>query len=151
MSDNVKCKRCNGTGSQNWVEDGRNVRDVCYRCMGAGRVDPETAHQSDLEDVAAVMGRMAVDDERRCRNKDPEGEGWAFCAAENMMTERDYTQTRIFERSADFMQELAKLSRIAQEALVLVVLKPEESEPKKPAPAAAAPAAVKPADDDIQF
>ena len=120
----VTCPRCNGTGSQDWEEDGRPVTDVCYRCSGSGRVDSDNAHQVHLLNVCEVLAAVAVEAERKARNEDPEGEGWAFCAAENMMSERDYTTARRMDRAAEFGEEVSKLSRSMQEALIAALLPP---------------------------
>jgi hypothetical protein len=118
MLNEVKCERCGGSGSQVWDEDGRPVKDVCYRCSGSGRVTPEDAHQVRLQAACEVLAGIAVEARRKAYNEDPEGEDWAFAAAENMMSERDYTTARRMEFADKFGPELAGLSQALQEALI---------------------------------
>ncbi len=136
----VKCEKCGGSGSETFEEDGRNVTDMCYRCAGSGRVDSDTAHRTRMEYVAAILGDAAVRRERKNRDSDPEGEGWAFCAAENMMSVHDYTLSRRYEMQAEVGEELTKLSLVAQLALIEALLpKKEEKEEMPPSPATPEP------------
>ena len=123
MSDtSVKCEKCGGSGSESYEEDGRTVSDTCYRCSGSGRVDEETAHHTKLEQVAHIVGAAYVQGWRKSCNEDPEGEGWVFRAAENMMSEHDYTLAMTYEKAAEVGEELSKLSHLAQVALIEALL-----------------------------
>lgn len=130
MSDtSVKCEKCGGSGSESYEEDGRQVSDVCYRCAGSGKVDEETNHRTRMQQVAHIVGAAYVDGWRKSCNEDPEGEGWAFRAAENMMSEHDYTLAMTYEKAAEVGQEFIKLSHLAQVALIEAILpKPKERE-----------------------
>lgn len=131
MSDlTVACEKCGGSGSESYEEDGRPVSDMCYRCAGSGKVDSETAHATRMEQVAHIVGAAYVQGWRKSCNEDPEGEGWVFRAAENMMSEYDYTLAMTYEKAAEVGQELTKLSHLAQVALIEALL------PKAPTPVA---------------
>ncbi len=154
MSDmQVTCEKCGGSGSECYEDDGRNVSDMCYRCLGSGKVDSETAHSTRMEQVAHILGVSYVAAWRKSCNEDPEGEGWAFRAAEDMMSEYDYTKAMQYDKAAEVGQELTKLSHMAQIALIEHIL----PKPKKVAavvvPAAPpVPVVVVPAEgDDIPF
>jgi hypothetical protein len=139
----VKCGRCAGAGHQKWDEDGRPVSDVCYRCGGTGEISEESARDLQLEAVANVLASQSVQSLRDACNANPEGEGWAFCAAENMMNERDYTTAVTMDHAADHLDEIGKLSQRFQDALINALL------PRKEEPAArSAPAAPTAANDD---
>jgi hypothetical protein len=137
MSDNlVKCEKCGGKGRESFEEDGRTVSDMCYRCAGSGKVDEETAHMTRMQQVAAIVGNAYVQGWRKSCNEDPEGEGWAFRAAENMMSEHDYTLAMTYEKSAEVGEELSKLSHFAQVALIEALLpKPRQVEEMPAVPA----------------
>lgn len=145
----VECGRCCGKGRQEWEEDDRDVSDVCYRCAGTGRISEESAHDLLVQRVAEVLAHNYIEDYRRACNEDPNGDGWALHAAENMMTERDYTVAAKADKAAMFSAELSKLSHTAQRALIETVLpKPVAAKP----PAAKPPAPTAPVnDDDIPF
>jgi hypothetical protein len=131
-----KCEKCGGSGSQSYEEDGRPVSDTCYRCSGSGRVDTETAHMTKLERVASIVGAAYVQGWRKSCNEDPEGEGWVFRAAENMMSEHDYTLAMTYEKAAEVGEELSKLSHFAQVALIEAILpKPKQVEEMPAVPA----------------
>lgn len=142
------CGRCDGTGCQVWDEDGRREEDVCYRCGGTGKIDEESARELRLEQVANVLAHEAVQDLRRAYDADPEGEGWAFAAAESMMTEYDYTLGRKLDMAARFGAEIASMSRDVQDALILALLpKPAKVETAVSVPPAPAPVN----EDEIPF
>jgi len=133
-----------------WDEDDRRVEDVCYLCGGAGETDPETAAVVLLQHCSEAMAHAAVAKLRDKADNDPEGGGWAFRAAENMMTERDYTRVREMELADRFMVELGKLGMEAQDALVEALLRSGFAAPdSKTAPADKA--TVYPVYDDIPF
>lgn len=130
MNDSlVKCEKCGGSGSECYEEDGRQVSDTCYRCAGSGKVEPEVAHSTRLSQVATIMADAYVKGWRKSCNEDPCGEGWEFRAAENMMSEYDYTLAMTYEKAAEVGAELVKLSHLAQVALIEALLpKPRQVE-----------------------
>lgn len=127
---NVKCEKCQG-GRQYYQEDGRNVSDVCYRCGGSGWVDEETAHHTKMEQVALHLADAYVREYRKACDNDPEGEGWVFRAAENMMSAEDYTKGMVYDKQCEFGEELAHLPRSLQSALIYAICPTKEEKPGK--------------------
>jgi DnaJ-class molecular chaperone len=131
----MKCMKCNGEGRVTFEEDGRMVTDACYRCGATGQVDEETDLQSRIEAAAGQLAVAHVDRMIAARNEDPEGEGWAFCAAENMMTERDYSAMHVYDAQGSIADQLTKLPRGLLMALLDVLVPPEpEPKPEPPPP-----------------
>ena len=113
-----KCGQCGGEGYVTVDEDDRRLRDACYHCGTTGQVDEETAFGDRLTLVAERIGCILADMERDARNADPEGEGFDFCAAENMMTPHDlWTEIQWKHRDAA-VAILFALPREAQEAAI---------------------------------
>jgi hypothetical protein len=112
------CHRCNGTGYQEYEEDNRLVQDGCYHCGTTGEVDAETAYHDQLGSVAHRLAYNYVSELKRARNSDPEGEGWDFCAAENMMSGVDYFYCHIMTYEDQFMKQLLELPKDKQEVLI---------------------------------
>jgi hypothetical protein len=103
-----KCGQC----EDGWVyydEDGRRVRDACYHCGNTGFIDEATAFLDRLQCAAEFLARLEVDELRRLRNEDPEGEDWAFCAAECMMSPHDYYVARVMDRAHEIGRQFADL------------------------------------------
>lgn len=116
---NNQCSRCYGMGYEEYEEDyGRTVRDTCYHCSGSGKVDEETDFQDKLGDVAYTLATGAVYKIIQSCNSDPDGEGWNFRAAENMMSERDYTMGYIDDYQAHYLNDLLDMDRGSQELMV---------------------------------
>ncbi|NDB82194.1 MAG: hypothetical protein EB127_05550 [Alphaproteobacteria bacterium] len=113
-----KCIRCYGFGVETYEDDGRMVRDACYHCCGTGRVDSETSFHDQLESVANTLAAMHVDRIRKAYNEDPDGDGWGFCAAENGVSEYEYTTWRVWKYTDQYIAELANMDREKQEVLV---------------------------------
>lgn len=93
------CSVCQGEGSRRSTDPAeveRGIEDPCYHCGTTGEVDDETARQDHLMHVVSLLATMVVNAMRRAYDSDPEGEGWAFRAAENMMTEWEYTEDAIY-------------------------------------------------------
>jgi hypothetical protein len=89
----AKCNRCDG-GS--YMLDGEE--NTCYHCEGTGRISEATAQADQRYALVEQLAAEQVSEQRRARNNNPDGEDWAFCAAENMMSEYDYTQSRIMDQ-----------------------------------------------------
>jgi hypothetical protein len=113
-----KCARCQGEGYEEYEEDGRWVRDACYHCGTAGYVDDDTHFHDRIHSAAATLADMEVSAMRRARNQDPDGEGWDFCAAENMMTGHDYYAMYVYQYTDVFAQQIAEMDLPDQELLV---------------------------------
>ena len=112
------CSRCNGTGYEAYDEDYRRVRHSCYHCGETGYVSDETAWQDELGKVASALAYNYVSQMRKDYNSDPEGEGWDFCAAENMMTSSDYFKVKCWEYEDVFMSQLLDLPPETHNVLV---------------------------------
>jgi len=106
----VDCSRCGGTGWEHFEEDGRMVQDACYHCGNTGQVDPETDFQDRLTAVAEEMAHKSVQQTIRNMNSDPDGEGFDFCAAENMTTPWELEQGMVMERIGTFLDQLSDLT-----------------------------------------
>jgi hypothetical protein len=114
------CRRCNGSGYEFYEEDGRNVRDACYHCATTGLVDSDLDFQDRLRDVANTLAYRSVSDYKLARNSSNEGyeEDFAFCAAENQMTEYDYFRTLVWDEEYSNMEKLSKMAHADQMLLV---------------------------------
>ena len=113
----VKCSRCDGEGFVEFEEDGRYCRDACYHCGTTGSVDDEVNLDDRLINIAHDMAAKHVAEMKR--HRDQEGpEDWAFCAAENMLSEWEYTTMKVEEHIFLMREELNKLSEPAKYALV---------------------------------
>jgi len=112
----VNCPKCI-QGTQTYEEDCRMVKDMCYHCSGSGRVDVRTAHHDRMMDVSRTLAYKHVQAMKKACNEDEEGEGWDFCAAENMMSEHDYTEMKVYDFAYDFAEKLTKLPLALQEVI----------------------------------
>lgn len=118
MEELLVCGRCCGEGRQSWVEDDRWVEDVCYACGGSGSVDAEHAFEQRLGAALDLLGRRKAHAYRCARDEDPEGEDFAFCAAENMLSARDYEEALAMDYSERASRETRDWSRERLEWLV---------------------------------
>ena len=125
----TECSRCGGSGFEYYEEDGRMVKDSCYHCGETGQVDEETHFHDQLHYVAEDMAWKSVKRTIRNMNEDPDGEGFDFCAAENMMTSYDLEQCMVYERIGTFMDELSKLSFEQQKEYVRKLEDKEDIQP----------------------
>jgi hypothetical protein len=112
------CTRCDGNGYQEFDEDGHWYRDACYHCGNTGIVDDETAYHDKLMNVARTLAYNRVCELRNNRNSNPEGEGWDFCAAENMMSGKDYFDMHFYDYTYIYGEQMKNLSHEAQELLI---------------------------------
>jgi len=108
---NRVCTRCDGDGYQ-YVDEGPDygppIKDACYHCDN-GFITEEQWQADRLERLSDILGGVAVARERASRNENPDGEDWAFCAAENQCSEYEYTQGRLVENTLHVQAELKKL------------------------------------------
>lgn len=114
----AKCSRCDGFGYEVHDEDNRRVQDTCYHCAGAGEVEPEVDQQDRLLRVARSIAIQFEKEYRTARDNDPEGEGYEFCAAENMMSVHDYFEDRVSDRKFNIIDQLNKLDSDIQKVLL---------------------------------
>ncbi|MFA6270653.1 MAG: hypothetical protein WC657_05620 [Candidatus Paceibacterota bacterium] len=125
----VNCSRCSGTGYEYYEDDGRMQKDACYHCGATGQVDEETDFHDQLAWVATAMAYESVKQSIRNMNDDPDGEGFYFHAAENMMSPHDMEQSMVYERVGDFLENLDKLSSEEQKEYVRKLHALEEIQP----------------------
>jgi len=108
--DDVVCLRCDGEGRQVWDEDGVRCLDACYACCGRGWVDGERGFAQALEAACDRLGAMRAARYRRGRDEgaaEGDCEDFSFCAAENMMSARDYEVALSWDFAAEAMREVA--------------------------------------------
>lgn len=157
----LTCGKCGGRGKDTWEEDGRTVTDVCYHCAGSGRIDEETAHHDRMMRIGGELAYLHVQGMIKSRNEDPEGEGWAFCAAENMLSERDYTMATTDDFAYTFAEKLSSLPHNLQVLLAdtleakwandLKVREAKKAEPKVAAYTIVTQIVVESESDEIPF
>ena len=123
------CSRCFGEGFDTYEEDGRMVTDTCYHCGGTGKIDEETHYQDQLTEVATVMAVAHVQEYKKFKDEDPDGEGFEFCAAERMMTSWDYERCLVWDYTDQFAQRLSALPLEQQRAYVEKLNAREKIEP----------------------
>lgn len=66
------------------------IKDACYHCANSGFITDEQARHDRMRGIAEGMGHRAMCAIRDARNSNPDGEDFAFCAAENMCSEYEY-------------------------------------------------------------
>lgn len=129
-----KCLRCSGQGRESYEEDGRLVTDVCYHCAGSGEVEPEVDLHDRLVRVAYTIAYQEEMQYRKARDTEPEGEDYAFCAAENMLSVNDYFQERVQDRQYKLVAQMSSLDSAIQNALLDWNEKRLSERPTEPAP-----------------
>lgn len=119
----AKCGRCGGTGRTFSNEDGVQGDDACYHCCETGVIDEETSKSDFLNNVIEEMAashvyamieriNKAAYEEEGC------GEDWAFGAAENMVSEHEYTQSAIWSEAERLNGLMQKMSDEEQDAFI---------------------------------
>lgn len=101
MSNRI-CPRCDGYGI-------RDEDDACYHCGATGYISEEHWQQDRHEALAETLSGIMVRQERFDRDENPDGEGWAFCAAENGCSEQEYTLSRQTDHLLRIGEYLGKL------------------------------------------
>jgi hypothetical protein len=112
------CSRCNGTGYEYYEDDGRMQTDACYHCGNTGIVEDDVDFSDRLEHVATVMAWKHVKQYKEYCDSNPEGEGFTFAAAENMMSAWDYEKVLVYDYIPQFLNKLLDLEVSAQEAYI---------------------------------
>jgi hypothetical protein len=121
------CTRC---------DDGYHEDGPCYHCSTTGYIDEETHFQDQLSACGHILAAYEVDRIRTLADSDPDGEGFAFRAAEDMMTVYEYTTMLHWDISARYHQMINEMTRQDQEILVALSLIPNTPppEPKREIP-----------------
>lgn len=136
-ANTVKCRNC-VDGWREEMEGGRPVRDACYTCGNTGRVAREQDAVIRLGQMIEMLAADRVAAMRAATDSDPEGEGWAFHAAENGMSAYDYSTVRVMAETDRLGRVFKKLQDEGESALVASLLRrlvpPEEVVVKKTPP-----------------
>jgi len=114
----INCRHCNGYGYQEWYEDNRLVRDACYRCGTTGKISGEMLRETILSAVASTLASWKVKEMEDYCNSNPDGEGWAFRAAEEMMSPREYSDSWFYHHKDICMEKLYQMSDEDQELMI---------------------------------
>jgi hypothetical protein len=134
----LRCPNCDGGWRYDTDEGGRPVQDACYTCGNSGRITEDEYFVIRMRLLADFIGTEAVQRRKRAADSNPDGEGWAFHAAENMMHEYEYTQAVMMEESAKAGRLLGKLMEEGHrgfvEVIVNEIIKPDEKLYEKPEP-----------------
>lgn len=115
------CSRCGGEGKRRSLDPLEKAEDTCYHCGGEGKVDDETAFHDRIEALAARMARFEVARKKAACDADPDGEGWAFHAAENMLSPQDYTTECEMAAHDRIMRNFAELDRGTLDLLMAAI------------------------------
>lgn len=111
------CTRCD-FGIVSYEEDYRMVSDTCYHCGGTGKIDEETYYHDQLVSVAYNLAQIQESEYEKIVNENPDGEGYSFAAAENMMSSYDYYTCRVHDRADLIIKEL--LNKTVEEKNLLI-------------------------------
>lgn len=134
-----RCAMCQGAGHVPEVGlliDEPQLCSICLHCQGKGYVNFDTAHTDSVLSLIEAVSESVVINAKKSADESEDGEGWAFHAAENRMTEYDYTRSKVWGTVPLVEKELRKLSPVIVNALLRVVGidMPLYSDPKKPEP-----------------
>lgn len=105
----AKCGQCDGEGEQPSLDDyerNHGINDFCYHCNGTGKITKELANDDFRTGLIEQLARENVEAEIAIRDTHPDGEDWAFLAAENMLSPTDYSQIRMMEEVDRLSQHL---------------------------------------------
>lgn len=112
------CSHCNGSRTETWEEDGLTVSGCCYHCAGTGQVDDQLDHQDQLRRVASALAYLSETEYRKKCDRDPEGESYAFMAAESMLSPEEFFNARVCESTSDYVDQLNRVDSVIQKALI---------------------------------
>ena len=120
MNDRYLCLMCHGSGFFAELEGDREVRDTCLHCQGKGYVPYNVAFVDSVVALCEAITEALVMNQKKVAAENEEGEGWAFHAAENRMTEYDYTRARVWGSIPLVEKDLKSLSPPVLNALLSV-------------------------------
>ena len=89
MTEKIKCPQCHN-GWQVIEEDGQRKDHPCYHCANTGFISPATARMDRIDEMTSSIARGLLEKKKKFFNENPDGEGWAFSAAESGMTPAEY-------------------------------------------------------------
>jgi hypothetical protein len=92
--------------------------DACYHCGNTGIVEDDVDFSDKLELVATSMAYSHVKQYKQYCDSNPDGEGFAFAAAENMMAPWDYEKALVYDYVPQFLNKLLDLEVLEQEEYI---------------------------------
>jgi hypothetical protein len=128
----MECPQCRGQGTELKEEDGRLVEDACYHCGTTGRISEEQARSDRVANLVGLIARVRVRRAEEACASDPEGEDWAFAAAESMCTLFEYRQGKQWEQESLVADEVKKLADWVVDDLIELVFPPPAVAPEAP-------------------
>ena len=117
----VTCRCCGGEGglrSLDPYEEERGILDPCYHCGGSGSVDEDTADADEVEDMLMSLAYDRAYEWRRAVDSDPEGEGFAFRAAESGLSTYDYLTGRAYVELVDVQARYESMTETERAVLL---------------------------------
>ena len=118
----VCCPQCRGAGTMIVDEGPRRIQDACYHCSTDGYITVAQWKQDRMQMLVDRMAGIAVEHRINAVNSNPEGEGWGFAAAENGMSERDFTEECHMAESDRIMRWLSAVEPDICNTLIDTVL-----------------------------
>jgi hypothetical protein len=106
----MKCPRCHN----GYQDDG----GACYHCGTTGEISDELYFTDQVTNLCLEIAIQLVHDRRKLSNQNPDGEGWAFHAAECGCSEQVYTQGQILAEQDRIMDVFSRFDRPLMRAIV---------------------------------
>lgn len=103
----VQCPKCDGSGWQQIEEDvGVFVGHACFYCGNTGLIPESRFKTYKLDQFINMVAGVLIAKKKQAMDEDPYGEGWAFHAAENGMSEYEYSMDRQMSEERRVHKEL---------------------------------------------
>lgn len=126
------CPRCDGDGYKIVMEGDRPVKDSCYHCAETGKVSEAQLRSDKVQGlISQVAGRLCYKAEEECKGH-PDGEDWAFHAAEAGCSLHEYRWGRLSAFELEVAEAISKLDEKHPE-VVEALLELTDSQPERPA------------------
>jgi hypothetical protein len=106
-----KCPKCVNGWTEVFEEGVGDIKTACYHCGNTGEISDEQVFEDRLDALVDSLAWEATEREKAMRNENPDGEDWAFCAAESGSGEHEYTlgvQSGYALRALDVFNEIKK-------------------------------------------
>jgi hypothetical protein len=104
-----QCPYCYGSGEDSFEEDGKWFYQPCLYCHGAGKLNEEEMFYNQLELVASTLANLRVNEMERAANSDPDGEDFAFRAAEHMLRPYEYRQHLYEDYKYQYLDQIMEM------------------------------------------
>lgn len=114
----VTCSFCGGKGYCYYDDGEHRGNDACYHCGTTGKVSEDVDFSDRLMQVAYTIAYAKEKAYRKYCDEDPDGDGYALHAAENMLSEHDYFMERVYVSQHFFLKEIESLSFEMKQVLV---------------------------------